>query len=107
MQIRAESGLQIGNLVTTSSSIVTIPIVDACNNIAGCFPAAGGAVTIDGYMQAFINEVHGGNPNHQGDIQVTVLNIAGCSNNSTNNGVTPVIGDSGTSPVPVRLITPP
>jgi hypothetical protein len=60
MQITAESGLQIGNLVTTSSSIVTIPIVDTCNNIAGCFPAAGGAVTIDGYMQAFINEVHGG-----------------------------------------------
>jgi hypothetical protein len=59
-------------------------------------------------MQAFINEVHGGGTaNSQGDIQVTVLNIAGCSNNSTNNGVTPVIGDSGTSPVPVRLITPP
>jgi hypothetical protein len=104
MQIRAESGLQIGNLVTTSSSIVTIPIIDLPP--AG-IPPNGGAVTIDGYMQAFINEVHGGNPSYQGDIQVTVLNIAGCSNNSTNNGVTPVIGDSGTSPVPVRLITPP
>jgi hypothetical protein len=103
MQIRAESGLQIGNLVTTSSSIVTIPIIDITNKIL----ATGGPVVIDGYMQAFINEVRGGNPNHQGDINVTVLNIAGCSNNSTNNGVTPVIGDSGTSPVPVRLITPP
>lgn len=55
MQIRAESGLQI-NLVTTSSSIVTIPIIDITNPI----PATGGNVVIDGYMQAFINEVHGG-----------------------------------------------
>jgi hypothetical protein len=102
MQIRAESGLQIGNLVTTSSSIVTIPIIDITNPI----PGTGGNVVIDGYMQAFIDEVRGGGTS-PGDIKVTVLNIAGCSNNSTNNGVTPVIGDSGTSPIPVRLITPP
>jgi hypothetical protein len=107
MQITAESGLQIGNLVTTSSSIVTIPIIDTCS-VANCFPPTGGNVTIDGYMQAFINEVHGGGTsNYQGDIQVTVLNIAGCSNSSTNSGATPVVGGSGTSPVPVRLITPP
>jgi hypothetical protein len=94
-----------GNLVTTSSAIVTIPIIDTPPS---GIPATGGNVTIDGYMQALINEVHGGGtPNYQGDIQVTVLNIVGGSNNSTNNGVTPVIGDSGTSPVPVRLITPP
>ena len=105
MQIRAESGLQNGNFVTTSSSIVTIPIIDTPPS---GIPATGGNVTIDGYMQAFINEVHGGGTlQYQGDIQVTVLNIAGCSNSSTNNGVTPVIGDASTSPVPVRLITPP
>jgi hypothetical protein len=110
MQITAGSGSNApnGSLVTTSSSIVTIPIVDTCNNVPGCFPAAGSALTIDGYMQAFIEEVHGGgNAQHQGDIQVTVLNIAGCSNDSTNSAATPVIGGSGTSPVPVRLITPP
>jgi hypothetical protein len=86
-------------LVTTSNSIVTIPIIDTTNPI----PATGGNVTIDGYMQAFIDEVHG-NPN-QGDIQITVLNIAGCS--STHNLANPVVGGSGTSPVPVRLISPP
>ncbi len=101
MQITAQSGLQNGNFVTTSSSIVTIPLIDT----AGFIPPTGGNVTIDGYMQAFINEVHGGT--HPGDISVTVLNIAGCSNSSTNIGVTPVVGASGTSPVPVRLITPP
>jgi hypothetical protein len=55
MQITAESGPQSGNLVTNSSSIVTIPIIDTAG-----IPATGGNVTIDGYMQAFINEVHGG-----------------------------------------------
>jgi hypothetical protein len=75
MQITAESGLQIGNLVTTSTSIVTIPIIDTPPS---GIPATGRNVTIDGYMQAFINEVHGGGtPNYRGDIQVTVLNIAG------------------------------
>jgi hypothetical protein len=107
MTIRAESNLflQNGHFVTTSSSIVAIPIVDTCNGVPGCFPATGGNVTIDGYLQAFIDEVHGGA--HPGDIQVTVLNIAGCSNRSTNSGVTPVVGGSGSSPIPVRLITPP
>jgi hypothetical protein len=103
MTIRAESNLflQNGHFVTTSSSIVTIPIVDT----TGPIPATGGNVTIDGYLQAFIDEVHGGA--HPGDIQVHVLNIVGCSNNSTNVGVAPVVGASGSSPVPVRLITPP
>jgi hypothetical protein len=105
MQITAGSGPQDGNLVTTSSSIVTIPIIDTCT-APGCFPPAGGVVTIVGYMQAFINEVHGnGPPGARGDIQIKVLNIAGCS--STNNGANPIVGGSGTSPVPVRLITPP
>ena len=56
MQITAQSGGQKGNFVTTSSSIVTIPIID--NAPAGRFPPSGGNVTIVGYMQAFINEVH-------------------------------------------------
>jgi Putative Flp pilus-assembly TadE/G-like len=106
MQITAGSGSNApnGSFVTTSSSIVTIPIIDTTNKI----PTPSGNVTIVGYMQAFIEEVHGGgNPQRQGDIQVTVLNIAGCSSSSTNIGATPVVGGSGTSPVPVRLITPP
>lgn len=40
-----------------------------------------------------------------GDINITVLNIAGCS--TANNGANPIVGGAGTSPVPVRLITPP
>jgi hypothetical protein len=56
-------------------------------------------------MQAFINQVQDGNGGtNLGDINVTVLNIAGCS--TTPNGANPV-GGPGTSPIPVRLITPP
>jgi hypothetical protein len=104
MQISAQSGAQNGNDVTTSNSIVTIPILDVNSTI----PPTGGAVTIDGYIQAFVEEVHGpGNPSHAGDIKVTVLNIAGCGSASTNLAANPIIGAAGTSPVPVRLITHP
>jgi hypothetical protein len=86
--------------VATSSSIVTIPIIDT-NYAPGAFPASGQPLTVVGFLQAFINYVEP----FSGDVKVTVLNIAGCS--STNNGATPVVGGSGTSPIPVRLITPP
>jgi hypothetical protein len=95
-----------GNLVTTSNSIVTIPILD----VASQPPNGGGAVTIDGFLQAFINQVDdgtggGSSPPPAGSINITVLNIVGCS--TANNGAAPVVGGAGTSPIPVRLITPP
>jgi Putative Flp pilus-assembly TadE/G-like len=103
MKIKAESGLQTGNLVTTSSSIVTIPIIDTSMR---AFPRSPGAVTVVGFMQAFINQVNPGpSPPDPGSINITVLNIAGCSR--TPNAAPPVVGGSGTSPVPVRLIAPP
>jgi Putative Flp pilus-assembly TadE/G-like len=95
---------QSGTLVTTSSSIVTIPIFDS-----NAFNLSSTTVTVVGFLQAFINQVDPGpaGPGSAptGSINITVLNIAGCS--PTNNGANPVIGGSGTSPVPVRLITPP
>jgi Flp pilus assembly protein TadG len=104
-QIKAGTGALAGNLVTTSSSIVTIPIIDISMG-TGNFPASPGAVLVVGYIQAFINQINPvGGPLPAGDINVTVLNIAGCSN--TDNGANSVIGGSGTSPIPVRLISPP
>jgi Flp pilus assembly protein TadG len=101
-QIKAQSGPQNGNLVTTSSSIVTIPIIDPKTFQRDS--ALG--VTVVGFMQAFINQVQDGSDNTTaGDINITVLNIAGCS--ATPNAAPAVVGGSGTSPVPVRLITPP
>jgi|HubBroStandDraft_2_1064218.scaffolds.fasta_scaffold44076_3 hypothetical protein len=107
MKITAQSGPQNGNLVTTSNSIVTIPILDTP---AGSRLTRGSLVTVDGFLQGFINEVDdgtggGATPPPAGSINITVLNIVGCSN--TNNGATAVVGGSGTSPIPVRLITPP
>jgi len=103
MNIMAGSGPQSGNVVSTSNSVVTIPIVDNTVIVNG-----GGPVTIVGYLQAFIDEVEPTGVLGQynaGDLLVHVLNIAGCS--STNNGAKPIVGGTGTSPIPVRLITPP
>jgi len=102
-QIKQQSS---GNFVTTSNSIVTIPILDT---VPGFQLLRGATVTVDGFLQAFVNQVNGppsgGGQPPEGSINITVLNIAGCS--SSNNGATPVVGGAGTSPVPVRLITPP
>lgn len=82
-------------LVSTSNSIVTIPIIDDQT-----FSQSSAPVTIVGYMQAFVNWVEANN-----NINITILNISGCS--QTPNSNAPVVGGSGTSPLPVRLITPP
>jgi hypothetical protein len=92
-------------LVSTSSSIVTIPIIDTANPL----PASGQPLTVVGFLQAFINQVDPtpiglGQP-PAGSINIYVLNIVGCS--TPPNAANPVIGGSGTSPIPVRLITPP
>jgi len=102
MKITAHSGAQSGKQVTASDSIVTIPIMDQTS-----FSSANAPVRVIGYIQAFINWVEPvtNAVTTRGDINVTVLNIAGCSNSP--NAAPPVVGGAGTSPVPVRLITPP
>src|SRR5262249_22296632 len=100
-QIKSQSGPKSGNLVTTSNSIITIPIIAIDPPFSSSMPT----VTIVGYLQAFINQVDpvaAGPP--PGSINITVLNIAGCG---PNNGAPPVVGTTATSPVPVRLITAP
>jgi len=93
---------QSANPVNTSSSIVTIPLIDATNSLP-LYP--GGPVTIVGFLQAFINGYElGFSGTNAGDINITVLNVVGCSGNA--NG-TPIVGGAGTSPIPVRLISPP
>jgi Flp pilus assembly protein TadG len=88
-----QDGLVSNNgIVTTSSSIATIPIYDGNALGSGNQPY----VTIVGFLQVFIQYLNG-----NGYPVVYVLNVSGCSNNATNS---PVLG---TSPVPIRLITPP
>jgi len=90
-KITAGSGPQSGNLVTTSSSIVTLPIFDVAS-----LNTASGQVTIVGFMQVFIAGVAG-----NGDLTLTILNVVGCGNNPSAGA--PVSG-GGMSPIPVRLI---
>jgi Flp pilus assembly protein TadG len=82
-------------LITSSNSIVTVPIYD---DTPGAFTVDQPPVTIVGFLQVFINGVDTTN----GNVNVTVLNVAGCSNTATAS--TPTV--SGSSPVPIRLISP-
>jgi hypothetical protein len=83
------------DVITASSSIVSIPIYDSTAGVR--LPPPGTGITIVGFLQVFINNVNGAT----GIVSVTVMNVSGCSNSATSPPV------NGTSPVPVRLITPP
>jgi len=80
-------------LITASDNIVTLPIYDGSSLSSSSRPA----VTIVGFLQVFIDHVDPttGNP------IVYVLNVAGCGNAASTTRSAP-----GTSPVPIRLITP-
>lgn len=95
--IRTGSGnpLGVSGVVTTSNSIITIPIFD---NSASLGAGTNPSVNIVGFLQVFINSFDGnGNP------YVTVLNIAGCGA-GVSESTQPLYGSS---PVPIRLITAP
>jgi len=80
-------------LITASNSIVTLPIYDdSVGTLAGTQPA----ITIVGFLQVFIDSVDAA-----GNLQVHVLNISGCGNDASTTLSAP-----GSSPVPIRLITP-
>jgi Putative Flp pilus-assembly TadE/G-like len=89
--------LSSGTQITASNSIVSLPIYDQTNpaTINGTGTTT---VTIVGFLQVFINSV-----DQWGNVNVTVLNVAGCGNGTKGTGT----ALAGSSPVPVRLITPP
>ena len=99
-QIQAGTGNTLGvsstAVITSSNSIVSLPIYDNTNALI--INGNDANVTIVGFLQVFINSV-----NPDGSMNVTVLNVAGCGNTVPNG--TPYL--TGTSPVPIRLITPP
>jgi acyl CoA:acetate/3-ketoacid CoA transferase len=88
--------LTAGTPITASNSIVSVPIYDPLNPIASTGTSP---VTIVGFLQVFINDV-----DQYGNVNVVVLNVAGCGNGSSTTSSNPV---TGSSPVPIRLITPP
>jgi Putative Flp pilus-assembly TadE/G-like len=84
------SGVAVSDIITTSDSVVSLPIYDPTTNQMPTNP-----IQIIGYLQVFINDV-----DSSGDVFVTVLNVAGCGNSSP--GGSEVVG-AGPA-VPVRLI---
>ncbi len=95
-QIHAGSANPVvtSGIITSSASIVSIPIYDQTQG-TGKLVGNSPQVTVVGFLQAFVNQT-----NSNGSLNLTVLNVSGCSNVATSNPV------SGTSPVPIRLITP-
>ncbi|SPF49975.1 exported hypothetical protein [Candidatus Sulfotelmatobacter kueseliae] len=90
------AGLATGTPITSSASIVSLPIYDSTQNIN---TSGTTQVTVVGFLQVFINQV-----DQYGTMSVTVLNVTGCSNGQGQPVGTAV---TGSSPVPVRLITAP
>jgi hypothetical protein len=80
-------------VISASNNIVTVPIYD---NSAPPLTGTNPQVTILGFLQVFIDDV-----DTNGNLTVHVLNVAGCGNDVTSTLTAP-----GTSPVPIRLITP-
>ncbi len=93
-QIHAGSGNPVipSGIITSSNSIVSFPIYD---DSIGPLPGGQPAITIVGFLQVFIDSVDG-----NGHVNVHVLNVAGCGNDTA-----PFLSAPGTSPVPIRLIT--
>jgi len=92
-------GVAQGSLITSSNSVVTVPIYDTTPGTTFTTGQAPVPVTIVGFLQVFLNDVDA-----DGDVNVTVLNVTGCGNGTNATAPVPV---TGSSPVPVRLITPP
>jgi Putative Flp pilus-assembly TadE/G-like len=84
------AGVAVGDIITTSDSMVSLAIYDSSTGAPGSNP------TIIGYLQVFVDDV-----DNSGNVTVTVLNVAGCGT-STSPGATAISGAGPT--IPVNLI---
>ena len=88
--------LSANDLVTTSDSIVTVPVYEP---VPPGNTAPVGSVTIIGFLQVFIDQAFpGGGGPKAGEFHVTVVNVSGCGATATAPAV------ASNSAVPVRLI---
>jgi len=101
-QIKAGASNPIASpnqVITSSNSIMTLPIYNDWLDTGSPQPLTGTnpQITIVGFLQVFVRTV-----DTTGNMQVTVLNVSGCGD--TASSTTPTA--PGSSPVPIRLITP-
>ena len=92
------AGIASGSQITSSPSVVSLPIYDSTGSPVNIGSTGTIPVTVVGFLQVFIHKV---SSTTTGAITVTVMNVAGCGNSAASSPL------YGTSPVPVRLITPP
>ncbi len=72
--------LAANDLVTTSDSLVMVPVYDDTSGGGGA-PVL--PVTIIGFLQVFINQSFAGGGPKAGEFQVTVVNVLGCGGAAT------------------------
>lgn len=85
-----------GSPVTTSDSMVTVPLYDGSVLCSG--GSCGRTVTVEGFLQLFV--IQEGPP--QGSVTAYVLNVAGCGNWQTSNSIPATANPA--DPIVVRLI---
>jgi len=83
------------SLISTSDSIITVPLFDASPTV---WNPSNHQVTIVGFLQLFVNYV--GGPG-QTDLNATILNVVGCGSNLAPGSA---VSGGGASAIPVRLI---
>jgi hypothetical protein len=88
--------LSTNDLVTTSDSLVTIPVYDDKGAVDR--PTGTVGVNVIGFLQVFIVDAFQGGGPQAGQFDVIVVNVSGCGNAASG---TPVMASSA---VPVRLI---
>jgi hypothetical protein len=91
------NGVAAGTQVTTSRSVVTIPVY---HSVPGSPPATT-AVEVMGFVQAFVDSVNA----VTGEPTIHILNVSACSASARASGG-PAVGLGEGSAVPVRLIHP-
>jgi Flp pilus assembly protein TadG len=91
-------------VITSSDSIVTIPVYDGTTLCPGGSCPSTTTVNIIGFLQLFIQYEDGSN---QGNVYAYVMNVSSCaagaSGGSGGSGST-TVATGGSSPVPIRLI---
>ncbi len=93
--------------ITTSDSIVTIPVYDGSDLCPGNSCPSSVTVTIIGFIQLFVEYEDGSN---NGNVYAYVMNVSSCANGvgsgsgGGTGGTGGTISTGGSSPIPVRLI---
>ena len=93
--------------ITTSDSVVTIPVYNGTTLCPGASCPSTITVTIMGFIQLFVRYEDGSN---QGNVLAYVMNISSCAQGGggggggSGGGTGGTISTGGSSPIPIRLI---